>query len=247
MSKTIIPYPELTDKDKTEQVALMFDNISKRYDFLNRILSLGIDTIWRKKAIDLLKKSKPQNILDVATGTCDFALEAQKRLNPEKIIGIDISAGMLELGQEKINKKNLKAQIELVLGDSENLPFETNTFDAATVAFGVRNFSNLEKGLTEIYRVLNPDGSLVILEFSKPKSFPIKQLYGFYFRYVLPLVGKLFSKDNRAYTYLPQSVAVFPEGKSFLELLEKIGFKQTTEKRLTFGICSIYHGKKLAS
>jgi demethylmenaquinone methyltransferase/2-methoxy-6-polyprenyl-1,4-benzoquinol methylase len=239
---TIVPYKE-EHSAKKDQVARMFNNISHRYDFLNHFLSLGIDKGWRRKAIRLLEALRPQQMLDVATGTGDFALEAL-RLNPQKITGVDISEGMLEVGRKKIHKRKLGDKIELLTGDSENLPFGENKFDAVTVAFGVRNFENLEKGLQEIYRVLKPGGMLVVLEFSKPARFPFKQLYNVYFKAVLPKIGSIISKDRSAYTYLPESVAAFPDGKKFEDILTRVGFKNTTCKSLTFGISSIYTGQK---
>lgn len=243
MSKTITPYHD-QQATKKEQVADMFNNISKTYDFLNHFLSLGIDIIWRKKAINELKKDKPKLILDVATGTGDFAFEALKALNPQKIIGVDISRGMLDIAEQKIQKRNLADRFEVKLGDSEKLPFDANGFDAVTVAYGVRNFENLENGLADIQRVLKPGGKAVVLEFSKPKVFPVKQLYSFYFNYITPGIGKLFSKDARAYSYLPESVAAFPDGKNFIALMDKVGFKNTKHRPLAFGICSIYTGIK---
>lgn len=238
----VIPYKENTGSKK-EQVATMFNNISKKYDFLNHFLSLGIDIIWRKKAIRLLKDAQPKQILDIATGTGDFAVAALK-LKPNKVTGIDISEGMLAVGREKIKKKGLQNLIELKLGDSENLEFDDNTFDAYTVGFGVRNFENLEKGLTEMLRVLKPKGTAIILEFSKPKAFPIKQIYNFYFNKMLPGIGKLVSKDSSAYTYLPESVDAFPDGKKFIEILTKIGYKNPQSITLMFGIASIYKASK---
>ena len=243
MSEIITPYQD-QQVTKKAQVADMFNNISKTYDFLNHFLSLGIDIIWRKKAINELKKDNPQQILDVATGTGDFAFEALKILNPKKIVGVDISQGMLDIAQQKITKRGLGDKFEIKLGDSEKLPFEANEFDAVTVAYGVRNFENLEVGLADIHRVLKSGGKAVILEFSKPKAFPIKQLYNFYFSYVTPGIGKLFSKDARAYSYLPESVAAFPDGEKFVDLMQKAGFKNTRQRPLTFGICSIYTGVK---
>ena len=243
MSKTVTPYHN-EQGTKKEQVADMFNNISKTYDFLNHFLSLGIDIIWRKKAIGELKKDQPKLILDVATGTGDFAFEAISTLNPDKIIGVDISQGMLDIAKQKIAKRNMADRFEVKLGDSETLPFTANQFDAVTVAYGVRNFENLEKGLADIQRVLKPGGKVVVLEFSKPKVFPVKQLYNFYFNYITPGIGKLFSKDSRAYTYLPESVAAFPDGKTFTALMEKVGFKNTKCRPLAFGICSIYTGIK---
>lgn len=241
--EVVVPYSN-SSNSKKEQVADMFNSISKKYDLLNHVLSLGIDIYWRKKAIRLLSKDKPQVMLDIATGTGDFAIEAFKILKPTSIKGIDISRGMLDVGVEKIKKMKLDHVIDLQLGDSENLVFDDNTFDAVTVAFGVRNFENLEKGLAEIYRVLKPEGKLVVLEFSKPYMFPFKQVYNFYFNTILPLVGKLISKDNSAYTYLPNSVMAFPDGKAFLEIMKKEGFREVQWRPLTVGISSIYIGQK---
>ncbi len=243
MSKTITPYQDNT-VTKKQQVADMFNNIAKTYDFLNHFLSLGIDIIWRKKAINELKNDKPAWILDVATGTGDFAFEALSVLKPQKIVGVDISQGMLDIAEQKIIKRNLSNQFEVKLGDSEKLPFADNEFDAVTVAYGVRNFENLEIGLADMLRVLKPGGKSVILEFSKPKGFPVKQLYNFYFNYITPGIGKIFSKDSRAYSYLPESVAAFPDGKNFVNLMDKVGFKNTKNRSMAFGICSIYTGTK---
>ena len=238
----VVPYKESTD-NKKKQVADMFNSISKNYDFLNHFLSVGIDILWRKKAVKLLKNDNPKLMLDVATGTGDFAIESLV-LNPDKIYGIDISEGMLNVGREKLKKKNLEDKIELQLGDSENIKFEDNTFDAITVAFGVRNFENLEKGLENMLRVLKPGGKAIILEFSTPTKFPMKQLYNFYFNNILPILGKLVSKDNTAYTYLPESVAAFPDGKDFVDVLKKVGYKKQEWISLTFGISSIYVAQK---
>lgn len=239
---TVVPYKgDLSGKK--EQVARMFDSISGNYDFLNHFLSLGIDIRWRKKAVKLLAPGKPKLILDVATGTGDFAIETLK-LNPDKVTGIDISEGMLEVGRKKMKDRGYDSKIELLSGDSENLPFEENKFDAVIVAFGVRNFENLEKGLAEMYRVLKPGGRLVVLEFSKPRMFPFKQLYSFYFNYILPKIGKLVSKDPAAYTYLPESVQAFPDGDSFVGILNRVGYKDTLCKPLTLGISSLYTGTK---
>ena len=239
---TVVPYKNKTS-GKKEQVAQMFDNISHRYDFLNHTLSLGIDKLWRKKAIRLLQSDQPKLILDIATGTGDFAIESL-RLNPDKVIGVDISSGMLEVGREKLKKRKLDDRIELLLGDSEGLEFSENKFDAVIVAFGVRNFEHLEEGLSDMFRVLKPGGKVVILEFSRPSMFPLKQLYNFYFRWILPKIGRVISKDQSAYTYLPESVNAFPDGENFTSILEQTGFKQTTCKPLTFGISSIYTGVK---
>lgn len=236
----VTPYGK--DSKKAE-VATMFNNISQRYDFLNHLLSMGIDKGWRKKAIALLAEKPPKHLLDIATGTGDFAISALT-LNPDKITGVDISEGMLSVGRDKIRQKGLSNKIELVYGDSENLPFGDNTFDAAIVAFGVRNFENLDKGLKEIYRVLSPGSRFVVLEFSKPTAFPIRQLYWFYFRFILPFVGKLVSKDASAYSYLPASVKVFPDGNAFVARMEGAGFVNNTQKQLTFGIATVYCGTK---
>lgn len=242
MNQIVTPYKDQSTSKK-EQVATMFNNIAPKYDFLNQLLSLGIHKGWRKKAVGLLKPIQPKQILDIATGTADFAIEAMK-LNPDKVTGVDISEGMLKLGTEKINKLGLQDKIELKLGDSENLPFQDNSFDAITVGFGVRNFEDLEKGVADIYRVLRPGGMISILEFSKPTSFPVKQVYHLYFRYITPFIGKLFSKDSSAYTYLPESVKAFPAGEEFLNVLRKAGFKETKDIPVTFGIASIYIAKK---
>ncbi|MEM7110454.1 MAG: bifunctional demethylmenaquinone methyltransferase/2-methoxy-6-polyprenyl-1,4-benzoquinol methylase UbiE [Bacteroidota bacterium] len=238
----VLPYKE-KDAGKKAQVAEMFNNISKRYDFLNHLLSLGIDIRWRKKAIKLLEQDRPQHILDIATGTADFAIESLA-LKPERVTGVDISEGMLEVGREKLKKKKLDHVIQLELGDSEKLLFEDNKFDAVIVSFGVRNFANLEKGLADMFRVLKPNGKTVIIEFSKPSQFPFKNIYNFYFNAILPKIGKLISKDQSAYTYLPESVQVFPDGANFLKVLERVGFKNTRCIPLTFGVSSIYVGEK---
>ena len=236
------PYKDL-DKSKKAQVALMFNNIARKYDFLNHFLSMGIDKLWRKKAVKLLKPLQPKQMLDIATGTGDFALACLK-LNPEKVTGIDISTEMLAVGREKIAKKNLQDKIELFEGDSENIQFEDNSFDAITVAFGVRNFENLEKGLKEMNRVVRPGGKVVVLEFSKPEKFPVKQFYNFYFFKILPFWGRMVSKDSSAYTYLPESVGAFPDGENFLKIYRACGFEKTEQIKLSFGIASIYVGTK---
>ena len=242
MGTTVKPYKDKTGSKK-EQVAEMFDNISGKYDFLNHLLSLGIDKSWRKKAIRILEQEHPKRILDVATGTGDFAIEALA-LQPEKVMGVDISKGMLEKGREKIKNRNLEQKIELLYGDSENLPFDDESFDAITVGFGARNFENLEKGLLEMNRVLKKNGTAIVLEFSKPKRFPIKQVYNFYFHRLLPLIGNSISKDSSAYSYLPESVAAFPEDENFLAILKKCHFQQAWQKKLMGGIASIYVAKK---
>ena len=238
----VVPYKNST-KNKKKQVAEMFDNISARYDLLNHVLSLNIDKYWRKKSLKLLAASQPKNILDVATGTADFAIAALK-LHPEKIVGIDISDGMLAIGRKKLLKKKLQNQVELLNADSENMPFADGQFDAVTCGFGVRNFENLGKGINEIYRVLSPQGVCAVLEFSKPQKAPFKQLYQFYFKHILPKIGKLVSKDASAYTYLPDSVDAFPSGAGFEQVLKNAGFDETAHFPLTFGIATIYMGKK---
>ncbi|HKL03275.1 MAG TPA: bifunctional demethylmenaquinone methyltransferase/2-methoxy-6-polyprenyl-1,4-benzoquinol methylase UbiE [Cryomorphaceae bacterium] len=238
---TITPYN--TEASKKEQVAAMFDNIAGKYDFLNHFFSVGIDKKWRKKAIKELALDEPKSILDVATGTGDFAFEAM-RLKPTKMVGIDISDGMLNVGREKIKKRKLTDKMEFLNADSEDLPFDDNHFDAVTVSFGVRNFQNLLKGLKEINRVLKTDGKVVILEFSKPRRFPLKQAYFLYFKFIMPVVGKLVSKDKSAYAYLPQSVMAFPEGKEFEAIMDKAGFKTIKTQPVTGGIASIYTGRK---
>lgn len=239
----IVPFKD-SDLAKKEQVADMFNNIAHRYDFLNRFLSVGIDVGWRKKAIRELKSLAPKRMLDVATGTADVALLTQEILQPDQIIGIDISEGMLNFGREKIKARGLENIIQLHTGDSENIRFENDYFDAITVAFGVRNFQDLSKGLKEMYRVLKPGGKAVILEFSKPSSLGFKQLYQFYMNYITPSVGKVFSKNKDAYQYLNDSVQAFPEGNQFLNILNEAGFTQTYLKKLSFGICTIYCGSK---
>jgi demethylmenaquinone methyltransferase/2-methoxy-6-polyprenyl-1,4-benzoquinol methylase len=243
MSNKIEVKPYNTSKSKKEEVAEMFDNISGKYDFLNHFLSLGIDHLWRRKAIRLLKPLKPKRILDLATGTGDFAIAALK-LNPDEIIGMDISNGMLEKGREKMLKRGVENIVDMRNGDSENMPFEDGYFDALTVGFGVRNYENLEKGLSEMLRVLRKDGMAVILEFSKPKKFPIKQLFQFYSKRIIPFLGKTISKDRSAYAYLPESVAAFPEGQDFLDILTKLGYREVKARPVSGGIATIYTGIK---
>ena len=234
--------PYEAEGSKKQQVSKMFDNIAKNYDFLNHFLSLGIDKVWRRKMIAELNDVQPQLILDVATGTGDVAINTIKQLNIKglHIIGLDISPEMLNIGKKKIVTEGMSGTIDMIVGDSENLPFENNKFDAITVAYGVRNFENLERGLSEMLRVLKPKGKLVVLEFSQPRVFPFRQLFNFYFKNILPFIGKMTSKDNRAYTYLYESVQAFPDGDNFLKVLEKTGFKNTACKSLTIGISSIY-------
>ena len=239
------------DDHKTEKftdnkavISAMFDSIAWRYDFLNHFLSFGIDRLWRRKAIKIISGSALNpKILDVATGTGDLAIAAMK-LNPEKITGIDISQNMLEIGREKISKKGYSGKIELISGDSENIIFPDNSFNVAMVAFGVRNFSDPLKGLTEIRRVLLQGGLIMVLEFSKPVSFPFRQIYNFYFLNILPMFGRLFSKDKEAYRYLPDTVMKFPDNEKFIRLMSDAGFTGIKQKRLTFGVASIYTGIK---
>ncbi len=241
MSEIVKPYN--TDKSKKEEVAQMFNNISARYDFLNHFLSLGIDHIWRRKAVNTLREIQPKRILDLATGTGDFAI-ALLKLNPTQIIGMDISSGMLDVGKNKMKAKQVSHIIDMQLGDSENMPFEDGYFDAITVGFGVRNYEHLEKGLTEMLRVTRNGGKIVILEFSKPKRFPIKQAFGFYSRFIIPFFGKRISKDEKAYAYLPDSVAAFPEGRTFTDILSNLGYKQVDATLVSGGIATIYTGIK---
>ena len=243
MQKIVKPYDN-SDLSKKKQVEKMFDNISSKYDFLNHFLSFGIDHIWRRKTIRLMQSENPKVILDVATGTGDLAFAAYKKLNPEKIIGLDLSNGMLEVGRKKIKKKKLEDKLEFVQGDSENLPFDDNFFDAVMVSFGVRNFENLNMGLKEIFRVLKPSGKIYVLEFSKPKKFPIKQLFSFYSKAILPILGSFISNDKSAYHYLPASVDAFPEADIFTNELDQVGFLNSTYQELSGGISSIYMAKK---
>lgn len=238
----VTPYKN-SEQQKKQQVEQMFDNIAHRYDFLNHFLSLGIDKLWRKKAIRILSVYRPEKILDVATGTGDFAIAAAK-LKTQKIVGFDLSEQMLNVGREKVKRLGLADVIEFRKGDSEDMPFASGEFDAITVAFGVRNFENLEKGLQEFYRVIKDQGAVIILEFSKPKYFPMKQLYLFYFFRILPLIGKMVSKDQSAYSYLPESVMAFPDDQRFLDILQRVGFSKARQKRLTFGIATIYIAEK---
>lgn len=234
----------MTETGKKDQVRNMFNRIAGNYDFLNHFLSMGIDFYWRKRLVKLLKIKQPKNILDIATGTGDLAIAISKRLPDAHIIGADISEKMLEVGQKKIAKKKLQDRILLEEGDSEALKYENEYFDAVTVAFGVRNYENLDHGLKEMYRVTKKDGQVLILEFSKPTAFPIKQIYNFYFKTILPLLGKGVSKDQSAYTYLPESVQNFPDGSEFLDHLKDAGYKNVKSTKLSFGIASIYSGIK---
>ena len=242
MAEKITPYKD-SSLSKKEQVAQMFDTISGNYDNLNRVISFGIDVKWRKKVLKMVAKSNPKTILDIATGTGDLAI-LMAQTKADTIIGLDISAGMLEVGVQKIAAKNLNNTIEMVLGDSEKMPFEDNYFDAITVAFGVRNFENLETGLSEILRVLKPNGIFVILETSVPEKTPYKQGYEFYSKNILPLIGKLFSKDNVAYGYLSESAAAFPYGENLNNILRKTGFIDVVALPQTFGVATIYSASK---
>lgn len=238
----VMPYGK-GDKTKKEEVAEMFNNISHRYDFLNHFLSMGIDKLWRKKAVKEFRDIHPKKLLDIATGTGDFALELLS-LKPDEIIGLDISEGMLNVGREKMKKKKVDHIISMVIGDSEKLPFEDNYFDGITVGFGVRNFENLEKGLSEMLRVTSENGKIVILEFSKPKKFPVKQAFGFYSKFLIPFLGRTISRDRKAYAYLPESVAAFPEGEEFLSILKKLGYRNVRSQIVSGGIATIYTGQK---
>jgi len=242
MSKPVVK-PYNTEQSKKEEVTSMFDNISARYDFMNHFLSFGIDRIWRRKAVKALQEIQPKVLLDIATGTGDFAI-ALLKLNPEKIIGLDISKGMLEVGKKKMVERKIDHIIDMQHGDSENLPYEDGCFDAVTVAFGVRNFENLEQGLSEMLRVTRNGGKIAILEFSKPKKFPVKQTFQWYSKYIIPFFGKRIAKDEKAYAYLPESVSVFPEGKEFTDILEMIGYRSVTAKTLSGGIATLYTGLK---
>ncbi|MFN7676457.1 bifunctional demethylmenaquinone methyltransferase/2-methoxy-6-polyprenyl-1,4-benzoquinol methylase UbiE [Flavobacterium sp.] len=242
MSKIITPYKDST-LGKKEQVTQMFDTISSDYDGLNRVISLGIDVKWRKKVVALVANENPENILDIATGTGDLAI-LMTTTSAKKIIGLDLSSGMLEVGKQKILEKKLSQKIEMVLGDSEKIPYDDNHFDAITVSFGIRNFETLEKGLAEIYRVLKPKGILVILETSVPTKFPFKQGYAFYTKIILPLIGKVFSKDDNAYGYLSESAANFPYGEKLNNILRKVSFIDCKAMPQTFGVATIYSATK---
>lgn len=238
----IKPYNE--EESKVVQVEKMFDNIAPAYDQLNHTLSWGIDKYWRRKAIGLLKPYHPQRIMDVATGTGDFAIQSCNSLHPQNIIGTDISEGMMNIGREKVKQAGLTTIISFKKEDCTSLSFPDEHFDAITVAFGIRNFENLDAGLQEMYRVLTPGGHLVILELTEPEWFPMKQLYRMYSKVVIPTLGKMLSKDRSAYTYLPQSIKAFPQGKIMKEIIAKAGFKKVRFERLTLGICTLYFATK---
>lgn len=242
MASKVTPYKD-SDRTKKEQVTTMFDTISGSYDDLNRVISFGIDIKWRKKVVELVKQIHPKKILDIATGTADLAINLAET-NAQEIVGLDISPGMLEVGRKKISERELGNTITLVEGDSEAMPFEDNSFDAITVAFGVRNFENLETGLSEILRVLKPNGRFVILETSIPTKSPFKQGYKFYTKYVLPTIGRVFSKDKSAYGYLSESAAAFPYGETLNNILREIGFIEVEDLPQTFGVASIYVASK---
>lgn len=241
MKNSVTPYNQ--EDSKKKQVTEMFDGISTEYDALNRKVSLGIDVKWRRRVVDLLIPKKPESILDIATGTGDLAL-ALSATKASRIIGLDISAGMLSVGKDKVKAENLENTIEMVIGDSEALTYEENSFDAVTVAFGVRNFENLELGLSELFRVLKPGGTLVVLETAVPTRFPFKQGYKFHTQVIIPLMGKLFTRDQAAYKYLSDSAAVFPHGKQFNNILEKMGFIEVEDSPQTLGVASIYCATK---
>jgi len=242
MSKKVTPYKD-SELGKKEQVTEMFDNVSSNYDFLNRVLTFGIDISWRKNVVALVKEGKAEKVLDIATGTGDLVIMMAKS-GIDDVTGLDISPGMLNIGIQKVKDEGLKAKVDMIIGDSEQLPFDEGTFDAVTVAFGVRNFENLELGLKEILRVLKPKGSLTVLETSQPTSFPVKQGFQFYSKYVIPTVGKLFSKDKSAYDYLPESAAAFPYGEKFNNILLKTGFNSSKVYPQTLGVATIYHAIK---
>ncbi|MEM8509503.1 MAG: bifunctional demethylmenaquinone methyltransferase/2-methoxy-6-polyprenyl-1,4-benzoquinol methylase UbiE [Bacteroidota bacterium] len=242
MSKNVNPYKD-SSLGKKAQVTQMFDTISKNYDGLNRVISFGIDVKWRKKVVALVHRTKANTILDIATGTGDLAI-ALAKTGASRIVGLDISTGMLEIGKKKVQQKQLGRTIEMVLGDSENLPFENNSFEAVTVAFGVRNFEHLENGLKEIHRILKPGGIFVVLETSVPTKFPFKQGYQLYTGFILPAIGKVFSRDKVAYRYLSESAAAFPFGETFNNILRKTGFIDVENKPQTFGVATIYVASK---
>ena len=244
MGTRITPYVSTEQENKASQVERMFDGIAHRYDFLNHFFSLGIDVLWRKRCVRLLRQERPKRMLDVATGTADFAIEAVRMGLDVHVTGVDISAGMLDMGRTKIAARGWNDRIELIQGDSVALPFEADAFDAFTVAFGVRNFEDLQGGLKDMLRVLKPGGLGLVLEFSKPRRFPIKQVFGLYFKHIMPTVGKWVSKDPAAYTYLPESVDAFPEGNDFLDQMTLAGYTDVKAQRLTGGIATIYTGRK---
>tara|TARA_B110000503_G_scaffold132166_1_gene207804 strand:+ start:125 stop:889 length:765 start_codon:yes stop_codon:yes gene_type:complete len=250
MGTRVTPYASVDAESKKQQVARMFDNIAHSYDFLNHLFSFGIDVLWRKRAIRMLQhhwqgQTGPFHLMDMATGTADFAIEALRMdLRETRVTGVDISPGMLEVGRKKVTKRGWDDRIELIEGDSADLPFEEGTFDAYTVAFGVRNFEHLDQGMQEMFRVLKPGGMGLVLEFSKPKTFPMKQLFGLYFKFIMPTIGRLVSKDAAAYSYLPESVDAFPEGPEFLKRMAQAGYTDCRQIKLTGGIASIYTGNK---
>lgn len=241
-SEKILPYNN--EENKGVQVKRMFDSIASAYDRLNHTLSFGIDKIWRRRGISYLRPFSPKNILDIATGTGDLAISMQKRLNPDYIIGADISTGMMEVGKAKVKRAGLEKHIRFEQQDCTDLTYDDNSFDAVTAAFGVRNFENIEKGIAEMYRVLKPGGHLMILELSTPERFPMRQLYRIYSRTVIPFIGRLMSHEKSAYSYLPESIKVVPQGKVMADILSRQGFKDAKARSFTFGICSLYTGSK---
>lgn len=243
-NKTMVVPDQSNPESKKVQVENMFDSIAPKYDLLNHTLSLNIDKIWRRKVARIVAKSNHDTVLDVATGTCDLAIAVTRKAQPKSVCGIDLSEEMLNVGRQKVLKANLSDIIKVQKGDAEKLPFADNTFDAITVAFGVRNFENLEAGLREMLRVLKPGGTCVVLEFTMPAAFPVKQLYNFYFRHILPLIGRLVSSHKSAYTYLPESVKAFPQRTDFVQIMESCGYSSARFRSLSLGIAAIYVGSK---
>lgn len=243
LAQHVTPYED-RDRSKKDQVEEMFDNIAHRYDFLNHLLSLGIDNLWRRRAVRHIAQNAPDVVMDMATGTGDFAFEIARRTDASRVVGFDLSEGMLAVGRQKAVRKSLQDVVVFEKGDSEDMVYDDDSFDAMTVGFGVRNFEHLTTGLAEMHRVLRPGGDLVILEVSRPTRFPMKQIFNLYFLHILPLIGRLFSRDHRAYSYLPESVGAFPHGDDFVAILHEVGFRDVEYKPLTFGICAMYTCRK---
>lgn len=241
-AEEVKPYDN--DAAKTGQVREMFNSIAPAYDVMNRMMTLGIDTIWRRKAVDMVGKYNPRRVLDVATGTGDLAFLIDKRLRPEQLLGIDLSEGMLAIAREKALQKGVADRLSFAVEDCLSLSLPDNSYDAITVAYGVRNFENLKQGFAEMYRVLAPGGVLCVIELSTPEHFPMRQLYKFYTYTIIPLVGRIVSRDKQAYSYLPRSVAAVAQGEEMLEIFRSVGFKNCRLRRLTFGACTIYMGEK---